>query len=98
MSLIKASDRALRQSCPKCGRPGSELYWAEDTDQPGKYGKPFALVLIDKTPQTFAAKKGDEVPRESLHPCTVEDADPLNGHRVVTVTVNARISVDAPWS
>jgi hypothetical protein len=96
MSLIKASDRALRQSCPKCGRPGSELYWAEDTDQPGKYGKPFALVLIDKTPQTFAAKKGDEVPHESLHPCTVDDADPFNGHRVTTLTVNARISIDMP--
>jgi hypothetical protein len=88
MSLIKASDRALRQSCPKCGRLGSELYWGEDADRPGEH------VRIDKTPQTFAANKGDEVPRESLHPCIVEDADPLNGHCVMTITVNARISID----
>jgi hypothetical protein len=81
----------LRQSCPKCGRPGSQLCWGEDTDRPGEY------VRIDKTSQTFAANKGDEVPRESLHPCIVEDADPLNGHhRVMTLTVNARISIDVP--
>jgi hypothetical protein len=38
------------------------------------------------------------VPRESLHPCIVEDADPLNGHhRVMTITVNARISIGVPF-
>jgi hypothetical protein len=92
MSLIKASDRALRQSCPKCGRPGSELYWAEDTDRPAEQ------VRIDKTAETSAAKKGDEVPSSSVHPCAVDDANPFNGHRVMTLTVNARISIDMPWS
>jgi hypothetical protein len=70
------------------------LYWGEDTDRPGEH------VRIDKTPQTFAPKKGDEVPSSSLHPCVVDDSDPFteNGHRVVTITVNARISIDVPWS
>jgi hypothetical protein len=94
MSLIKASDRTLRQSCKTCGQPGSELYWGNDTD------RPYEFVLLNRTPETLAAKKGDKVPAASLHPCIIEDADPLaeNRHRVMTLTVSARISIDVPWS
>lgn len=62
MTLTKTSDRALRQPCKRCGKEGAELYWAKD-DESGKF------VLIDKTPATFAAGKGDIVGDYARHTC-----------------------------
>lgn len=77
MALVKDSDRALRHACRECGRAGSELYWAKDTDKPDtRRGRSWSYVLVDKTPETFSADKGDTLPESARHACKVNRPEP----------------------
>lgn len=71
MTLTKASDRALRRNCTRCGKAGAELYWAKDDAPrtPGSNG----FVMVDKTAATFAAAKGDTLADDTRHVCAAKD-------------------------
>jgi len=63
MTLIKKSQRTLREGCKKCGT--KEVYWAQDTSRP--VGKQY--LMIDANSITRAYSQGQQVGQHHLHAC-----------------------------